>query len=177
MRVHLGAPAGGAVGARPPFGPRLGQDSAEGPTAVGPTPDALHHVTWDAVLVVSHLPLRAPAPQPEVEDGGDLAAPPGPRGEGAGEERVERLDGDTLSLVSALWCHDKASVQVPLPSLRPSCPPAGAFPPTGSLPRQPLPSALGSASAPPRRPMADRTLRVLVTSLIPSPEFSEQQPG
>lgn len=89
---HLGAPAGVAVGARSSFGPRMGQDAAEGPAAVGSTPDALHHVARDAVLVISHLPLRAAAPQAEVEDGGDLTAPPCPRGEGASEERVEGLE-------------------------------------------------------------------------------------
>lgn len=92
MLVHLGAPAGGAVGAWPSFGPRVGHDATEGPTAVGSTADALHHVTRDAVLVISHLPLRTPTPQTEVEDGGDLTASPSPRGEGASEERVEGLD-------------------------------------------------------------------------------------
>lgn len=69
----------------------MGQDATEGPPAVGSTPDALHNVTWDAVLVISHLSLRPPAPQTEVEDGGDLTASPSPRGEGASEERVEGL--------------------------------------------------------------------------------------
>lgn len=91
---HLGAPAGSAVGAWPSFGPRVGQDAAESPTAVGSTPDALQHVTWDAVLVVCHLSLRPPAPQAEVEDGGHLTASPCPRGEGASEEGVEGLDGN-----------------------------------------------------------------------------------
>lgn len=158
----------------------MGQDATEGPTAVGSTPDALHHVTWDAVLVVGHLSLRAPAPQAEVEDGGDLAASPGPRGEGASEERVEGLDGNVEHVAFCLgtlvlWY--RVGVQVPLPFPRPSCPPAVAFPPIGLLPHQPLPSALDSASAPPRYPMADQTVTVLVTLLIPSRELSEQQPG
>lgn len=70
----------------------MGQDATEGPTAVGPPPDALHHVTRDAVLVVGHLALRPAAPQTEVEDGGDLTASPSPRGEGASEEGVEGLE-------------------------------------------------------------------------------------
>lgn len=90
--AHLGAPAGRAVGARPPFGPRLGQDAAEGSSAVGSTTDALHHVARYAVLVIGHLSLRPSAPQSEVEDGGDLTASPRPCGKGACKEWVERLE-------------------------------------------------------------------------------------
>lgn len=80
----------------------MGQDATEGPAAVGSTPDALHHVPWHAVLVVSHLSLRPPAPQTEVEDGGDLTASPSPCGEGASEQRVEWLNG---KVESGLLCY------------------------------------------------------------------------
>jgi len=90
--AHLRAPAGRAVGAESPFWPRIGQDATEGSPAVRSPPDAIHDVTRDAVLVVGHLPLRPPAPQPEIEDGRDLTASPSPRGEGAGEEGVEGLE-------------------------------------------------------------------------------------
>lgn len=77
------------------------QDAAEGAAAVGAAAHPVHHVTRDAVLVVGHLPVGPPAPQTEVEDGGDLTAAPGPGGEGAGEQGVEGLEeerGETRSL-------------------------------------------------------------------------------
>lgn len=92
--AHLGTPAGRAVGAGSTFGPWVGQDAAESSTTVGPAPDALHHIAWDAVLVISHLSLRPPAPQTEVEYGGDLTASPSLRRQGSSEEWVERLEGE-----------------------------------------------------------------------------------
>lgn len=98
-RLHyLGAPAGGAVGAGPPFGPRVGQDATEGAAAVGSASHAFDHIFRDAVLVIGHLSFGAAASQAEVEDGGHLATSPRLGGKGAGEEWVDGLREDEKML-------------------------------------------------------------------------------
>lgn len=160
----------------------MGQDATEGPTTVGPTPDAFHHITWDAVLVVSHLTLRPSTLQTEVEDGGDLTASPSPRGEGASKEGVQGLEENVGSRVLSwemLLSQNKRTqikILLHLPFPRPVFPPAAAFPLINSPPHRPLPSVLDSASAPPCCPTADQTGIILVTSSSPSQELSGRQP-